>query len=117
MPTTGANKAKRGSMGRLFGRKKDKDKEEEPQHGKPHHASDNSNLGPPTFTSDSAYASSENEPKASMTKSSDTVPMENTGQISGVSGDRNLAMNKNTGDVIDEDTGKVVTTTTTTTTV
>jgi len=103
-------------MGRLFGKKKDK--EEEKDHSRHnHHNSENSGLGPPTFASDSAYASSENEPKPSLTKSSDTVPMENTGQIQGVSGDRNLAMNKNTGDVIDEDTGKVVTTTTTTTTV
>ncbi|KAH9827261.1 hypothetical protein Tdes44962_MAKER09784 [Teratosphaeria destructans] len=55
---------------------------------------------------DSAYASSEND----MSKrSQDMVPV--------ASGDdRNLAMNQNTGEVVDEDTGEVVTVTTTTTT-
>ena len=63
---------------------------------------------------DSAYASSENEPKTSNVKSSDVVSFENTGQISGVNKDRPLTLNKNTGDVQDEDTGEVVSTVTTT---
>ncbi|KAF2764583.1 hypothetical protein EJ03DRAFT_331740 [Teratosphaeria nubilosa] len=55
---------------------------------------------------DSAYASSEND----MSKrSQDMVPVAS-------SDDRNLAMNQNTGEVVDEDTGEVVTVTTTTTT-
>ncbi|KAK1081634.1 hypothetical protein LTR33_004516 [Friedmanniomyces endolithicus] len=44
------------------------------------------------------------------------VSIENNGQISGVDGSRHLQLDQNTGEVMDEDTGEVVTTITTTTT-
>ena len=88
----------------MFGGKKDKDSQPSSSEVQP---SLNSNVA------DSAYASSENEPRS---KNSDVVPMENTGQIQGVSGDRRLGVNKSTGDVMDTDTGEVVSTVTTTTT-
>lgn len=90
-------KKRRISLSKMFGGRKDK----ESQHSR----------DPPSTTSnaaDSAYASSEN--------ASDFVPMKNSGQFSGVNADRNLAMNKTTGDVRDQDTGEVITTVTTTTT-
>lgn len=64
-------------------------------------------------TSDSAYASSE---PPSSTSEQNFVPVENNGQIQNVSSDRNLEMNQSTGDVMDKDTGEVVSTVTTTTT-
>lgn len=60
---------------------------------------------------DSAYASSEGAPSTS-----DITPYHNTGQIPGVSADRNLILDKWTGEVVDEESGDVVTTITTTTT-
>ncbi|TKA82551.1 hypothetical protein B0A55_02280 [Friedmanniomyces simplex] len=72
---------------------------------------------------DSAYASS--DPPSQHTASTRTSPefrhanmvsIENNGQISGVDGSRHLQLNQNTGEVLDEDTGEVVTTVTTTTT-
>lgn len=101
-------KGKRMSFGRFLG----KSKEKEPLHTR----NPSDTVGPPTGASDSAYASSENEPKPSLTKSSETVPVENTGQFKGVSSDRNLNLNRGTGDVVDSDTGQVVSTVTTTTT-
>ena len=97
-------KKRRLSFGRMFG-KRDKDS----------HNSQNTSDVQPSSTSnvaDSAYASSENERKPS----SDMVHMKNDGQFDGVNANRNLAMNKTTGDVMDEDTGEVVSTVTTTTT-
>lgn len=63
---------------------------------------------------DSAYASS--EPPSTHNSEANIVPVENRGQIENVSADRNLALNKSTGDVLDRDTGAVVSTVTTTTT-
>ncbi|KAK3687089.1 hypothetical protein LTR37_019156 [Vermiconidia calcicola] len=96
---TDSRHKRRLSFGRIF--KKDKEPSHSPQ------PSSNSNVA------DSAYASSENEQNRS---NSETVPMKNPGDIPGVSGDRNLAVNRTTGDVTDEDTGEVVSTVTTTTT-
>lgn len=107
-PEGTSRKGKRMSFSRLLGNKKDK----EPQHSR--NASEG--LSPPTATSDSAYASSENDMKNSRTRSEETVPVENTGQFKGVSSDRPLGLNKGTGDVVDADTGQVVSTVTTTTT-
>lgn len=104
---TTPKKGKRMSFGRLLGSKRDK----EPVHSRDH----SDTLGPPTGASDSAYASSENEPKGSLSRS-DTIPVENTGQFKGVSSDRKLGLNQGTGDVVDSDTGQVVSTVTTTTT-
>ncbi|KAK4945917.1 hypothetical protein LTR10_015010 [Elasticomyces elasticus] len=71
---------------------------------------------------DSAYASS--DPSASNvsthtspeSRHANMVSIENNGQISGVDGSRHLQLNQKTGEVLDEDTGEVVTTVTTTTT-
>lgn len=70
-----------------------------------------------TNTGDSAYASSDN-PSSKRNSRADNqyIPVENNGRYDGVSQDRNLAMNKNTGDIVDDDTGEQVTTVTTTTT-
>ncbi|KAM3422062.1 hypothetical protein BST61_g2438 [Cercospora zeina] len=66
---------------------------------------------------DSAYASSEAPSNArSNNSNSNIVSVPNEGQIEGVNKDRNLAVNKVTGEVLDEDTGEVVSTVTTTTT-
>jgi hypothetical protein len=93
---------RRLSLGKLLG-KRDK----EPQHHP-------SNSTQPSG-GDSAYASSENEPKAS-TSTPDVVPIKNDGAIPGIGEDRNLNYNQKTGDVTDEETGEVVSTVTTTTT-
>ncbi|KAF2484856.1 hypothetical protein BDY17DRAFT_292502 [Neohortaea acidophila] len=96
---------KKGRLsGKLFG-KKDK----EPAGASEYRTSSNSNMA------DSAYASSEGERKP-YSPGADTMPMENTGQFQGVSSDRSLTLNKSTGDVMDDDTGEVVSTVTTTTT-
>lgn len=92
---------KKGKLSRMFGGSRD------PQ------APSSTNEVQPSSTSnvaDSAYASSENETKG---RRSDLTPMENTGQYSNVSSDKNLAMNQRTGEVVDQDDGSVVTTTTT----
>lgn len=65
---------------------------------------------------DSAYASSDAPSNSRSEKSNNIVPLQNEGQIEGVNKDRNLAVNKTTGAVLDEDTGEVVSTVTTTTT-
>ncbi|KAK5714316.1 hypothetical protein LTR17_017247 [Elasticomyces elasticus] len=72
---------------------------------------------------DSAYASSSNNPSDISThtaspesRHANMVSIENNGQISGVDGSRHLQLNQRTGEVLDEDTGEVVTTVTTTTT-
>jgi hypothetical protein len=91
----------------------------------------NHQLHPSTSTAtttgqpDSAYASS-NHPSSKRDSLSnvipesrnnaDMVPVENNGNIEGVSSERNLAYNTSTGQVVDDDTGQVVVTTTTTTT-
>lgn len=102
---------KKRRLSNLFGAKKNKDKDQAPNGA-------NHDLHPSTSTAaqpDSAYASS--APTSSKRNStSEMVPVENSGNIEGVSPDRNLALNKNTGQVVDDDTGQVVVTTTTTTT-
>lgn len=98
------------SFSRLLGNKKERET------GGHHSRNPSEGPGPSIGASDSAYASSENEPKTSLNKSSETVPVENTGQFKGVSSDRNLGLNKGTGDVVDSDTGQVLSTVTTTTT-
>ncbi|KAK0304406.1 hypothetical protein LTR01_007508 [Friedmanniomyces endolithicus] len=72
---------------------------------------------------DSAYASSDQPSQhTASTRTSpafrhaNMVSIENNGQISGVDGSRHLQLDQNTGEVMDEDTGEVVTTITTTTT-
>ncbi|KAK5722837.1 hypothetical protein LTR17_014223 [Elasticomyces elasticus] len=70
---------------------------------------------------DSAYASSDPASVSTHTSSPESrhanmVSIENNGQISGVDGSRHLQLNQKTGEVLDEDTGEVVTTVTTTTT-
>lgn len=109
MSTTTPPKKRR--LSNLFGAKKDKNKDLSPNGA-------NHELHPSTSTQtqlDSAYASS--APTSSKRNSnSDVVPVENNGNIEGVSPDRNLAINKTTGQVVDDDTGQVVVTTTTTTT-
>lgn len=60
--------------------------------------------GEATSFHDSAYASSENK------LSDDVTPFENTGQIPGVAQDRNLVLDRGTGEIVDEDNGEVVTT-------
>ncbi|KAK4553325.1 hypothetical protein LTR86_009625 [Recurvomyces mirabilis] len=75
-------------------------------------------VSPTGQSADSAYASSDPSthrpsPDSKYVK---TVPIENTGKISGVSRDRHLGLNESTGEVLDTDTGEVVTTVTTTTT-
>jgi len=73
---------------------------------------------PSETTQDSAYASSERPSNGGDSTRSDWQSIENHGQIQGISGDRNIAVNRATGHLVDEDTGEtvVVTTTTTTTT-
>jgi hypothetical protein len=63
----------------------------------------NSNSTAMTPAHDSAYASS--NPSSSQNGSSNFVPVQNNGQISGVDGDRGLALNRLTGDVVDDQTG------------
>ncbi|KAK0269591.1 hypothetical protein LTR35_014704 [Friedmanniomyces endolithicus] len=72
---------------------------------------------------DSAYASSDQPSQHSAStrtspafRHANMVSIENNGQISGVDGSRHLQLDQNTGEVMDEDTGEVVTTITTTTT-
>ncbi|KAK3643754.1 hypothetical protein LTR56_010060 [Elasticomyces elasticus] len=91
---------------------------------------DRPSLSPSTYPNangnnsvDSAYASSSNNPSDISTHTSspesrhaNMVSIENNGQISGVDGSRHLQLNQKTGEVLDEDTGEVVTTVTTTTT-
>ena len=98
-------KKHRLSFGRILGGKKDEDSQ---------HSHNSSEVQPSNSSgvADSAYASSENEPRGSNSKGPDVVSYENTGQISGVSSDRNLTMNQKTGDVMDEATGEVVSTVT-----
>ncbi|GAB7343009.1 hypothetical protein MBLNU457_g1103t1 [Dothideomycetes sp. NU457] len=62
---------------------------------------------------DSGYATSEGR---SNLENDNVVPMENHGQIRGVSSGRNLAVNESNGDVMDGDTGEIISTVTTTTT-
>ena len=60
---------------------------------------------------DSAYASSDNpSSKRNSRADNNFVAVENGGRFDGVSQDRNLTLNKNTGDIVDDDTGDVVTT-------
>ena len=102
---------KKGRLGRLFGSKKDETRLPTSAQNDDHPVSSSSNIA------DSAYASSGDERKLSNNISRpDVVPFENKGQISGVNEDRKLAVDKSTGDVMDKDTGEVVSTVTTTTT-
>ena len=54
---------------------------------------------------------------AASRRSTHITPIQNTGQVPNVGVQRNLAVNENTGEVIDDETGEVLTVTTTTTTV
>ncbi|KAH9826113.1 hypothetical protein Tdes44962_MAKER03766 [Teratosphaeria destructans] len=69
---------------------------------------------------DSAYGASQHGTSLSGHKESaarpQVVPVPTHGQLAGVSSDRNLAVNQDTGEGLDDDTGEVVTTVTTTTT-
>ena len=67
----------------------------------------------PAPASDSGYGGSTH---TTSSNSSDVKPIENHGQVAGVDGQRNLAINERTGEVLDNDTGEVVSTVTTTTT-
>ena len=87
------------ALGKLLGRK-DKDA----RYSSETQPSNSSNVA------DSAYASSEPDSKMSHTNSTERVPVKNEGQFDGVSGDRNLTMNKSTGEVADDETGEVVST-------
>jgi len=71
---------------------------------------------PSNTMQDSAYASSEGPSNAGDSTRADYLSLENHGQINGISADRNIAVNRTTGNVIDEDTGETIITTTTTTT-
>jgi len=121
---TSTTPQKKRGLSSLFGAKKNKDNNLFPNGA--NHA-----LHPSTSTTgtapqpDSAYASS-NHPSskrnsvanasAASNNNADVVPVENNGNIEGVSPERNLAYNTSTGQVLDDDTGQVVVTTTTTTT-
>lgn len=116
---------KKRRLSNLFGTRKNKEKDPTPNGA-------NHDLHPSTSTAatvgqpDSAYASSNNNSSskrdsvanghAESSNDADVVPVENNGNIEGVSSDRNLAYNTSTGQVVDDDTGQVVVTTTTTTT-
>ncbi|EMC90875.1 hypothetical protein BAUCODRAFT_39882 [Baudoinia panamericana UAMH 10762] len=71
---------------------------------------------------DSAYGgsqpSSSNRTSPSQSqRSANTVPLDHSSSVNGVDvGNRNLSLNKQTGEVTDDDTGDIVTTVTTTTT-
>lgn len=56
-------------------------------------------------------------PNAASRQNKDIHPIQNTGQVPNVDVQRNLAVNETTGEVIDDETGEVLTVTTTTTTV
>jgi hypothetical protein len=72
---------------------------------------------PITRAPDSAYASSD-APSAEVAKvsNSDLVPAEKDSDIANIDRDRNLAVKPSTGEVLDQDTGEVITVVTTTTT-
>ena len=107
MPPSTTQDSKRRRLGNVFGGKKEK---EDTRKSKPAPREEPSTQSGPT---DSGYGSS----NGTMTSTNcDTVPYENHGQVSGVGEERNLAVKKSTGEVIDEETGKVVSTVTTTTT-
>lgn len=128
-PNSAQKKEKRRLSG-LFGSKKSKDgqvTEHEPVITSPIVGNSTHALNPnPSLQNssiqDSAYANSETDAtplsggNMSGDTSTNTVPVENHGQIPGVSAERDLTLNKLTGDVTDDNTGEVVTTTTTMTT-
>ncbi|KAF2857366.1 hypothetical protein K470DRAFT_177128 [Piedraia hortae CBS 480.64] len=70
----------------------------------------NEEISPFSPSSDSAYASSDGPSLRDSKRSSEMVP------VSSNNDNRNLAMNPSTGEVVDEDTGELVTVTTTTVT-
>lgn len=74
----------------------------------------------PTIPPDSAYASSETPsglgPSTNDNSTSDIVPAEKNSDIGNIDKDRNLGVRPSTGEVLDRDTGEVVTVVTTTTT-
>jgi hypothetical protein len=71
---------------------------------------------PPTFPPDSAYASDTPTPSAAGKSTPDIVPAEKNSEIANIDKDRNLGLKPSTGEVLDRDTGEVVTVVTTTTT-
>lgn len=74
----------------------------------------------PTIPPDSAYASSETPsgvgPPTQDNSTTDIVPAEKNSDIGNIDKDRNLGVRPATGEVLDRDTGEVVTVVTTTTT-
>lgn len=96
MATLEAQKEKKSRFGRLLGSKRDKSPE-----------------SPPTFPPDSAYAS---ETPITDKSTPDIVPAEKNSDIANIDKDRNLGLKPSTGEVLDRDTGEVVTVVTTTTT-
>ncbi|ETN46684.1 uncharacterized protein HMPREF1541_00871 [Cyphellophora europaea CBS 101466] len=95
-------KEKKKRFSRLLGTKREKSPE-----------------SPPTFPPDSAYASSDTPitPATDNNKStSEIVPAEKNSEIANIDKDRNLGVRPATGEVLDRDTGEVVTVVTTTTT-
>jgi hypothetical protein len=96
MATLETQKEKKGRFSRLLGSKRDKSPE-----------------SPPTFPPDSAYAS---ETPITDKSASDIVPAEKDSEIANIDKDRNLGVKPSTGEVLDRDTGEVVTVVTTTTT-
>lgn len=113
---TSTTPQKKRRLSNLFGRKKEAsvspvnaDASHEHQPSVSTGTTGNTNMG------DSAYASSDNPSSKRNSRADNFVPVENNGRYDGVSRDRNLALNKNTGEIVDDD-GDVVTTVTTTTT-
>lgn len=96
-----ADSQKKGSrFSRLLGTKRDKSPDQ-----------------PPTFPPDSAYASSDGPtPSAAGKSTPEIVPAEKNSEIANIDKDRNLGLKPSTGEVLDRDTGEIVTVVTTTTT-
>jgi len=115
--TTAPQKKRR--LSNLFGRKKETSVSPGPVNAAnaSHEHQPSVSTGNTTNMGDSAYASSDNpSSKRNSRAENQFIPVENNGRYDGVSQDRNLTLNKNTGDIVDDDTGDVVTTVTTTTT-
>ena len=106
LPTTSQEKGKKRRISEMFGKNKDKDLAA-PAPPLNHHASNSTGVA-----ADSAYASSDG-PSSKRNSRADIVPMEHTqySRPDGIpSNHRNLAVNTTNGDVLDDDTGEVVST-------
>lgn len=71
---------------------------------------------PAAFPPDSAYASSDTTPTPGAVSNEQIVPAEKDSDIGNIDKNRNLGVRPSTGEVLDRDTGEVVTVVTTTTT-